>query len=179
MKRLILILIPLSIMLSSFSCQRNNQPEQKSMNEIKEEYKTPMMEWNQRKIRDQDLRIRGYIDRHNWDMTRTGTGLYYEVYQEGDGPRTDTGKIAIIRYDLDLLDGTDCYTSDSTGPKSLKMGRAEIETGLEEALFLMRVGDKARLIIPPHLGYGMPGDGDKIPSDATLVYHIELTDLED
>lgn len=177
MKNTLIILIPISLLLSSFSCQRNNQPEQKNMSELKEEYKEPLMDWNKRKIKDQDMQIKGYAERRNWNMTRTGTGLYYEIYKHGEGHAADSGQIAIINYKLHLLDGTYCYSSDSTGPKKLKLGRVELESGLEEALFMMQQGDKARLIVPPHLAYGLPGDGDKIPPDAILVYNVELIDL--
>jgi FKBP-type peptidyl-prolyl cis-trans isomerase len=178
MKHINLILIAYLMLISNISCQRNNQPEQKNLNEIEKEYKKPMMDWNQRKLRDQDLRIKGYAERRNWNMTRTGSGLYYEIYQTGTGPEADSGDIAIINYRLELLDGTFCYSSDSTGQRELKLGRVQIETGLEEGLLKMRTGDKARMIIPPHLAYGMPGDGSKIPADATLVYHVELTELQ-
>ncbi|MFW5805808.1 MAG: FKBP-type peptidyl-prolyl cis-trans isomerase [Bacteroidales bacterium] len=178
MKNTIIILLPLSLLMSSFSCQRNNQPEKKEMSEIKEEYKVPMMDWNKRKVTDQDMQIKGYADRRNWNMTRTGTGMYYEIYEQGTGTEADTGQYAIIKYELHLLDGTFCYSSDSTGPKKLKLGRVELESGLEEALFKMHKGDKARIIVPPHLAYGLPGDGDKIPADAILVYNVELIDLQ-
>ncbi|MGM0649332.1 MAG: FKBP-type peptidyl-prolyl cis-trans isomerase [Bacteroidota bacterium] len=178
MKICFIILIPLSLLISAFSCQRNNQPEQKDMSEIKKEYKEPMMDWNQRKIRDQDMQIKGYADRRDWDMTRTGTGLFYEIYEKGEGIKADTGDNAIINYELRLLDDSFCYSSDSTGPKQLKLGRVSIESGLEEALLKMREGDKARIIIPPHLAYGLPGDGNKIPADAILVYHVELIDVQ-
>ncbi|HKK67022.1 MAG TPA: FKBP-type peptidyl-prolyl cis-trans isomerase [Bacteroidales bacterium] len=178
MRQINILIIVQFLLLSSIACQRDNQPEQKNLKDIEKEYKEPMMDWNQRKLRDQDLRIKGYAERRNWNMTRTGSGLYYEIYENGKGPKSDTGDLAIINYHLELLDGTYCYSSDSTGSRELRLGRVRIESGLEEGLLKMRTGDKARLIIPPHLGYGMPGDGNKIPSDATLVYHVELTELQ-
>jgi FKBP-type peptidyl-prolyl cis-trans isomerase len=40
----------------------------------------------------------------------------------------------------------------------------------------MKVGDKVRLFIPPHLGYGQQGGGP-IPPNANLVFDLEIVDL--
>ena len=41
----------------------------------------------------------------------------------------------------------------------------------------MKVGDKAKFIIPSHLAFGLLGDENKIPKRATLVYDVELIDV--
>lgn len=179
-KYLKIIITVFALMAIFFGCNRNNQPEtKKNLDEIEKEYKKPMMEWNEKKVRDQDMRIKKYVERRDWDMTRTGTGLFYEIYEEGTGSKTDTGKYVTIKYKVELLDGTFCYSSDSSGLRNLKPGKMQIERGLEETLLKMREGDKARIIAPPHLAYGLPGDGEKIPADATLVYHVELINAEE
>lgn len=168
----------LILIMGACSCNRNStKPEPMSMDSIKKTYNEPMMEWNHAKIRDQDLMIQRYAERRNWDMTRSDSGLFYSIYENGTGMKADSGHMAVFHYDLHLLDGQFCYSSDSTGPRQIKLGRADIESGLEEAILAMRIGDKAHVIIPPHLAYGMPGDGNKIPADAILVYDLELREL--
>jgi len=58
------------------------------------------------------------------------------------------------------------------------VGHGGVESGLEEAVLLLHAGDKARIIIPSHLAYGLVGDDDKIPARATLIYEIELIELK-
>jgi FKBP-type peptidyl-prolyl cis-trans isomerase len=147
------------------------------MDSIEKKYKESMIDWNHAKIRDQDHMIKKYAERRNWNMTRSQSGLHYSIYENGSGMKADSGKIAVFNYEIHLLDGKFCYSSDSTGPRQIKLGRAEIEKGLEEVLLEMRIGAKANVIIPPHLAYGMPGDGKKIPRDAILVYNLELIKL--
>lgn len=142
------------------------------------ELREPMIAANKLRIKREDLRIAAYAKHRNWQMQTTGTGLRYLIYSNGEGELPLEGNTAVINYEVKLLDGTLCYSSDSNGTKGITLGRSEVENGLDEGLRLMRVGDKARIIIPSHLAFGLLGDGDKIPSHAVLVYDIELIDIK-
>ena len=107
-------------------------------------------------------------------MTKTGSGLRYLIYKKGNGEKAEVGKKVKISYEVRLINGTLIYSSKDTGPKEFIIGKSNAETGLEEALLLMRVGDRAKLIIPSHLAYGLHGDDNKIPKRATLIYDLEL-----
>ena len=122
-------------------------------------------------------RIEAFAERHQWDMATTETGLWYQIYEHGTGDSARNGLIASLEYTVSLLDGTLCYSSDSTGEKTFLIGQGGVESGLEEGILLMRCGDKARFIMPPHLAHGLPGDNDKIPPRSTIVYQVELLNL--
>lgn len=122
-------------------------------------------------------RIEAFVKRHNWDMETSKTGLWYQIYEHGTGDSAQSGKVATLNYEVSLLDGTLCYTSDSIGPKRFLIGQGGVESGLEEAILMMRVGDKARFVMPPHLAHGLIGDEDKIPARATIVYKVDLLNL--
>jgi FKBP-type peptidyl-prolyl cis-trans isomerase len=53
-----------------------------------------------------------------------------------------------------------------------------VESGLEEGILLLREGDKAKFILPPHLAHGLLGDDNKIPARSIIVYDLELLSLE-
>ena len=122
-------------------------------------------------------RIEAFAERHQWKMSTTETGLWYQIYEHGTGDSARNGLIANLKYTISLLDGTLCYSSDSTGEKSFLIGQGGVESGLEEGILKMRCGDKARFIMPPHLAHGLPGDNDKIPPRSTIVYQVELLNL--
>lgn len=128
--------------------------------------------------KDADI-IKAYLKRRNWDMKVSETGLWYDIYQKGGGLQAQVGKNASIRYKIWLLDGTLCYSSDSLGLKTFRIGKGGVEKGLEEGVLLLHVGDKARFIMPPHLAHGLIGDQDKIPPRSIILYEVELVQISD
>jgi FKBP-type peptidyl-prolyl cis-trans isomerase len=119
-------------------------------------------------------RIQSYIERKGLKMTETPTGLWYGITREGDGAPVTVNSSFMIEYECSLLDGTVCYTSEDTGPKQIILGRTPIEPGLNEGLRLLRYGSQAIFILPPQMGFGLPGDGKKIPPRSILVYKVNI-----
>jgi FKBP-type peptidyl-prolyl cis-trans isomerase FkpA len=126
--------------------------------------------------KDQE-RIKEMVQHHGWDMQTTPTGLWYQIIENGTGNLVKTGNVVRLKYKLSLLDGTPCYSSDSLGLKEFRVGSGGVESGLEEAVLMLRKGDKARFILPPHLAYGLIGDQHKIPARATIIYSIEVVNI--
>ena len=124
-------------------------------------------------------RIDSYAKRRNWDMIVTKSGLWYQVYEHGKGPKAKEGQVAVLNFKISLLDGTLCYTSDSLGTKEFAIGHGGVESGLEEGILLLKVGDKARFIMPPYKAHGLLGDMNKIPARSIIIYEIELLKLID
>ncbi len=127
----------------------------------------------------EEIDIKLYLELHkNWEMTTTGSGLQYFIYEEGEGQSPKTKDIVEVEYSISLLDGTVCYLMPPDEYTEVKVGQSEVETGLQEALKLMKVGDRMKLIIPSHIGHGMLGDREKIPPLTTLVVDIRLLDIK-
>lgn len=122
--------------------------------------------------------IESYLKRRKWEMKGTESGLYYWIYEEGKGQKAYRGDIISLKYDLSLLDGTHCYSGGINNPLVFRVGQGGVEAGLEEAVLLLRTGDKARLIIPPFLAHGLTGDGDKIPPRAIIIYELEVLSVK-
>jgi FKBP-type peptidyl-prolyl cis-trans isomerase len=136
------------------------------------------MQVNQQLVKEDYEEIKAFVANCGWDMQTTETGLWYMIYENGKGEKASTGKIATLEYTVSLLDSTVCYSSAVLGPKTFRIGRGGVESGLEEGVLLMRAGDKARMIMPPHLAHGLVGYGDCIPQRAIIIYEIELISLK-
>ena len=78
-----------------------------------------------------------------------------------------------------LTNGTKFDSSVDRGqPFVFTIGRGQVIRGWDEGVATLKVGDKARLTIPPELGYGARGAGGVIPPNATLIFDVELLDVK-
>ena len=105
--------------------------------------------------------------------------LWYSIRRSGAADTIRKDDIVEYGYTVSLLNGTVCYSSDSSGVKRIKVGQGGVESGVEEALRLMCAGDSARLLIPPHLAHGLIGDQVCIPKLAILNYTLVVHKLID
>ena len=121
--------------------------------------------------------IDAYANNKGWKMTMTGTGLRYQILQNGKGDTAKSGQFAKVLYKIFLTDGTQCYSSDKDGPREFKIEEDNVESGLHEGIQLLQPGAKARFILPSHLAHGLTGDNDKIPPMSPVVYEVELISI--
>ena len=106
----------------------------------------------------------------------TPSGLQYEVLRAGTGAKPTRDQTVEVHYHGTLTDGTVFDSSVERGETiSFPVGR--VIPGWIEALQLMPVGSKWRLVIPSDLAYG-PDGSDPIPPGATLVFEVELIGIE-
>ncbi len=174
--KILAIMLPAAVFLMSASCNSGKKANDEPLaySDVKHQYQKPMIEMNKEIIAVNDEMIRGFIKRRNWDMQQSPSGLYYQIYSHSDGEMPLPGANVEFTYNTWLLDGTLIYSSDSLGNREMLIGHNNEESGIDEGLRLMRVGEKARFILHPHLAFGVPGDGYKVPYRAVLVYDIEL-----
>ncbi len=76
-------------------------------------------------------------------------------------------------------DGLEFDNSYKRGnPIEFPIGTGQVISGWDEGIQLLKVGDKARFVIPSHLAYGTQGAGGVIPPNATLLFDVELMDVK-
>lgn len=110
---------------------------------------------------------------------KTDSGLYYKLIQEGSGVKAEAGKTVAVHYKGMLADGMVFDSSYNRGtPIEFPLGMGQVIPGWDEGIQLLKVGDKARLVIPSELGYGSRGAGGVIPPNATLVFDVELMEVK-
>jgi FKBP-type peptidyl-prolyl cis-trans isomerase len=168
-------LLYLSLLVFIFSCQSEAEKEK----EVDWD-QTKSTEFNKSITVEEEINIDLYLEEHkDWKVTKSGSGLRYWIYKEGDGPIATSSKNAEVEIIVQLLDGTECYRTDADEVEVFEIDHADIESGIHEGIKLMHVGDRAKLIIPSHLAHGLVGDLDKVPPMSTLVVDIHLIGLEE
>lgn len=110
---------------------------------------------------------------------KTASGLRYQFIQKGNGKKAENGKTVSVHYSGQLEDGK-VFDSSYARKKPIEfpLGRGNVIEGWDEGIALLQVGDKARFVIPSHLGYGSRGAGGAIPPNATLIFDVELMDVK-
>jgi FKBP-type peptidyl-prolyl cis-trans isomerase len=113
------------------------------------------------------------------DTITTASGLKYILTQSGSGPTPERGRQVQVHYTGWLTDGRKFDSSVDRGqPFSFPLGQGQVIRGWDEGVAGMQVGEKRRLIIPPELGYGPGGFPGAVPPNATLIFDVELLDVD-
>jgi FKBP-type peptidyl-prolyl cis-trans isomerase len=109
----------------------------------------------------------------------TDSGLVIEELVIGSGAEAKAGDTVIVHYTGWLTDGSKFDSSkDRNDPFSFGLGRRQVIGGWDEGVQGMKIGGTRKLTIPPELGYGARGAGGVIPPNATLVFEVELLELQ-
>lgn len=106
-------------------------------------------------------------------VVTTKSGLQYSVIKEGTGAKPKATDKVKVHYRGTLIDGKEFDSSIARGePAEFPVNG--VIAGWTEALQLMKVGSKYRLVIPSSLAYGERGAGPDIGPGAVLVFEVEL-----
>ena len=116
------------------------------------------------------------VDELSKGYTKTATGLRYNKTKTTDGKSPKRGDVVQVHYTGMLKDGKKFDSSVDRGqPLSFPVGTGKVIPGWDEGIMLLKEGEKARLVIPPYLGYGERGAGRGIiPPNAVLIFDVEL-----
>ena len=129
----------------------------------------------QERIEAQKAKQAEELDKVSAGFQQTDSGLRYQIIQEGTGQQAAAGQTVSVHYKGQLLDGTVFDSSyKRQQPIDFVLGLGQVIPGWDEGVSLLKVGDKARFVIPSDLAYGSRGAGGVIQPDAALIFDVEL-----
>lgn len=105
-------------------------------------------------------------------------GIEVEELAPGSGKQAGSGDTVRVNYKGMLLDGSVFDSSAGRDPFEFKLGSNMVVKGFDRGVQGMKVGGKRRVKIPPNLAYGTRGSPPRIPPNATLIFEIELVEIE-
>ena len=118
------------------------------------------------------------LDKYSKGFKITKSGLRYQIIQKGSGITPKKNNTVSVHYKGQLIDGTVFDSSYKRNqPIEFKLGIGHVIPGWDEGIALLKVGDKARFVIPSHLAYGSQGAGGVIPPNANLIFDVELVKI--
>lgn len=157
------------ILLSA--CSEEEVKEKKEVNWTREQ----STHINKQFTKEEEIDIKLFLKRRTeWDMTETGSGLRYWIYDDQPGETAKEDDYVDVLFEVRMLNDSLIYKTDKNEVSSFKVDKSNVETGVQEGIKFLSEGDKAKFIIPSHLGHGLLGDFRKIPPLQVLVIDIEL-----
>jgi len=114
------------------------------------------------------------------DMTESikNNMLEIETIVEGSGVESKVGDSLTVHYTGMLEDGTKFDSSVDRGtPFNFILGIGQVIEGWEKGMEGMKVGEKRKLTIQPEYAYGERGVPGVIPPNATLIFEVELLEI--
>jgi len=133
----------------------------------------------EKRIAEEKAAKEAELDKLAAGFEKTESGLRYQIIQKGDGTKAEKGKNVSVHYKGQLTDGTVFDSSYKRNqPIDFALGVGQVIPGWDEGVQLLKVGDKARFVIPSDLAYGSRGAGGVIPPNATLIFDVELMNVK-
>ena len=107
-------------------------------------------------------------------------GLIIEDLVVGEGAEAQDYNKVVVNYTGSLEDGSifDSSLNQGREPFTFTLGVGSVIKGWDLGVKGMKVGGKRKLTISPELGYGDQGAGDVIPPGATLIFEVDLLEVE-
>ena len=129
-------------------------------------------------LKEQEKKQAEALEKLKKDATTTASGLKYIILEKGEGDTPYPGQTVRVHYSGFLTNGTKFDSSyDRNTPFEFILGGRVIQ-GWNEGIQLLNKGAKAKFIIPPNLAYGPKGSGGVIPPNATLIFEVELLEID-
>ena len=117
---------------------------------------------------------------NNGSVKKMENGLLIEDLVIGDGSEAKDYNKVVVNYTGKLEDGSvfDSSLNPGRSPFTFTLGAGSVIKGWDQGLKDMKVGGKRKLTIPPELAYGSNGAGSAVPPNATLIFEVELLEVE-
>jgi FKBP-type peptidyl-prolyl cis-trans isomerase FkpA len=157
-----------------------------SVKEVQSEFdfekeKRLFLNWVSEFESEENSNIENYLNNRHLDIDPTYNDLYFVTLKQGYGEKVKIGKHVYVHYEGRFLNGKFLEsTLERHEPVDYIYGQELfVVKGMDQAIGMMREGEKALIILPSELAFGASGAGDGIvPPFSTLIYELEIIKVE-
>ena len=121
-----------------------------------------------------EVEIVKYIADNNLEATRSDSGLYYVINEEGTGKKPSASSNVTVAYKGYF---TDKKVFDESQPEGISFGLNQVIKGWTEGIPYFKEGGNGILLVPSQLGYGS-ADRGPIPGGSVLVFEVKLLSVK-
>ena len=130
--------------------------------------------YSEDEIDEFDKEIQAYIKKNKLETTRSESGVYYTIIEEGEGKNIQFRDLVSFKYKGTFLDGK-VFDEQLNEPVEYHVN--ELIGAWKEVMLMLKKGGKAFLITPPKMGYG-DHQLEDIPANSILVFEVEIVDVK-
>lgn len=165
--------------LTGKTTQLNAEKCQEIVSNFFNEMQRKIQEENEQVAQENKLKGEAFLEENKSKegIITTASGLQYKIIQAGNDQKPTADSTVSVHYRGTLLDGTEFDSSYKRG-EPVKFKLSQVIPGWTEGVQLMGIGAKYIFYIPSNLAYAERGAGGVIPPNATLIFEVELTDIE-
>ena len=131
--------------------------------------------YSENQIQDFDKEIQNFISKGTDKYEKSESGLYYLIEEEGEGDYIKYTDVVSFKYEGKFLSGEPFDFRHRNTPLTFQVNK--LIEGWKEAFMYLKKGGKAKILVPPYLGYG-DHKLDDIPANSVLYFTIEIVDVE-
>lgn len=171
--------VDMDLLMQGIEAQRSGGDTLISMEDAQAALQAQQMEAAEAKAEEAKQASAAFLEENaaRDEVTVTDSGLQYEVLTPAEGEKPGIDDSVTVHYVGTLLDGTEFDSSIARGEPATFPLKGVIP-GWTEGLQLMEKGSKYKFVIPADLAYGDRGAGQAIGPGETLVFEVELLDIE-
>ncbi|GGF48801.1 FKBP-type peptidyl-prolyl cis-trans isomerase [Echinicola rosea] len=166
---------------------------QEFMTKVQEKQRAKMEKEAEAQLAEDIKKIQDYMAENNINATKTESGLFYVIEEEGNGEVVEEGNTAVVNYTGYVLEGGTIFDTSLEDvakendifnegrpyePFEVMVGKGRVIPGWDEGLQLLKGGSKAKFLIPSTLAYGPRQAGEVIKPNSILVFDVEVMDVQ-
>jgi FKBP-type peptidyl-prolyl cis-trans isomerase FkpA len=134
----------------------------------------------------EDASIKKYIqDKQLIGVDSIDNGIYYQMNIAGDGTKPQVGSMVSVHYTGKFLNGKTFDTTEGKNPFTFRLGSGSVIKGWDVAIAKLSRGEKATIIIPSHMAYGVSEgvvvplriSGIRMPTFSVLVFDVQIVGI--
>ncbi|NHF61162.1 gliding motility-associated peptidyl-prolyl isomerase GldI [Flavobacteriaceae bacterium TP-CH-4] len=115
---------------------------------------------------------------HMYQHSASGSWYYYDFKNDEAGYLPQPDDLVTLVYNIVSFENDTIYSMEDIGVQKYKVDKQELFPGLRNSVKLLKEGETATFLFPSSLGYGYPGDGDKIGINMPLKSTLSILKIE-
>lgn len=130
-----------------------------------------------------DKILSDYFAKNHITASKTASGVYYTISQQGTGDAAAAGQTVTVNYTGKTMDGKTFDSNIDSNfhhvqPFTFTLGKHQVITGWDEGIPMIKKGGKGTLYIPSPMAYGAHSPTPAIPANGILIFDVEVTDVK-